>query len=182
MADGRRRMVRGLLPGGSAVSRSARFLAAAAVAGIAVPAFAQGPVASIAAALERGDERRLARLTSGAIYSKLSVEARSGEIVRMAPAELIALTRGCVAADRPIETGDSPSATGSVGFRCLGRPAEGNRCEDIGYGLLIRPLAGYSRVEVWENNNWSSARCGMPGPPAPPAPPASPPLPDRRGG
>jgi hypothetical protein len=160
------------------VSRVPRFLAAAAVAGIAAPVCAQGPVASIAAALERGDEQGLIRLTSGAIYSKLSVEARSGEIVRMAPADLIALTRGCSVADPPIEAGASPSARGSVGFRCLGRPVEGNRCEDIGYGLLILPLAGYSRVEVWENNNWSSARCGMPRPPAPPAPPR---LPDRKG-
>jgi hypothetical protein len=148
------------------------------VAAIAAPAFAQGPTASIAAALERGDERSLTRFTSGAIYSRLGVEARSGEIVQIAPAELIALTRGCPVAAPPIEADGSPSAMGSVGLRCVGRPVEGNRCEDVGYGLLIRPLAGYSRVEVWENNIWSSARCGMPRPPAPPEPPR---LPTRKG-
>ena len=145
------------------MSRRIHVLGFSVLALVACPgAAAEGITASVAAAIEKGDEPALARITGGAIYSKLTVEARSGEIVRMTPAQLIELTRGCAGRD-PVEPGSTPDSLGRgmVGFRCEDRPVEPGSCNDVGYGLFVRPMGDYHRLEVWQDERRSRARCGV---------------------
>jgi len=132
---------------------------------------AGGVTAAIVAAIEQGDEAALLRITRGSISNRLTAQARGSGLVRISPAELFALTRGCPAHDPTEPNGGAfPAEPGGVEFRCEGRPAADNRCDDRGYGLLIKPQAGYARVEVWPADSHSRSRCGEPRPPPPPPP------------
>jgi hypothetical protein len=149
---------------------------------VAVPApIASGPTALVTAAIERGDVPALTSLTRGSIYSKLTAAARSGEIVRMTPANLIEITRGC-APDRPVEPLPSvrqyEDGRGTVSFRCRDRAVAGTKCQDVGYGLFVQPMGDYHRLEVWEDDYRSTARCGTFVPPPPPPPPSPLPRPN----
>jgi hypothetical protein len=127
-------------------------------------AAAMGPTASVVGAIGQGDAAALERATMGSISDRLTAEARRSGLVRMSAAELIALTRGCTPA-RPTEP--DAAGPGGVDFRCTGRRAADNPCNDVGYGLLIRAGPGFARVSVWPNDLWSRARCGEMRPPPP---------------
>lgn len=146
-------------------------LAAALPLLLAEPPAASSPTASVVRAIEQGDAAALERATMGSISNRLTDEARGSGLVRMSAAELISLTRGCTA-DRPTEP--DLSSPGGVEYRCVGRQAADNACNDVGYGLLVRAGPGFASVSVWPMDGGSRARCGEPRPPPPVSLPGSP--------
>jgi hypothetical protein len=144
-----------------------RIPVAIALVGTATAALsAVGMAASVAAALENGDEAALQRLSGGSIVT-LAKPGVKGGVEALSAAELVAMTRGCKVSDiiEPLSA-NWPFRHGGVELTCEQRPTGARGCYNVQYGLNVRPEPGRYRLEVATYQGWSVKRCGMVPPPA----------------